>query len=48
MTHKMKVHTISKKESKIFVSRSTIFHVILQTDEVYGNGDEIVDWIQMA
>jgi hypothetical protein len=48
---KMKVNRVeasSKNESKILVSRSIIFHVILQIDGIYGNGDEIVDWIEMA
>jgi hypothetical protein len=48
MTHKKKVHTISTKESKFLLSRPIVFYVILQTVGVYGNGDEIVDWIQMA
>jgi len=47
MTQKKKERARSKKESKI-VSRSIIFYVILQITGIYGNGDEIVDWIQMA
>ena len=46
-TQKKKLHARSKKESKILVLRSIIFRVILQMDRIYGNGDEIVDWIQM-
>jgi hypothetical protein len=47
MAQKTKVHTRCKKESNI-VSRSIIFHLILQIDAINGNWDEIVDWIQMA
>jgi len=47
MTQNKKEYARSKKESKI-VSRSIIFHVILQIAGTYGNGDEIVDWIQMT
>jgi hypothetical protein len=47
MTQKKKERARPKKESKI-VSRSIIFHVILQIAGIYGNGDGIVDWIQMA
>jgi hypothetical protein len=48
MTQKKKVHAISKKENKILVSRPIIFHVVLQIEGIYGNGDEIMNWIQMA
>jgi hypothetical protein len=48
MTQKKKVNAIFKKENKILVSRPIIFNIVLQIEGIYGNGDEIMNCIQMA